>query len=438
MRTKINHKIRRFTNLGTWFIALAITFIFMANADAEGFRITPPGTFDLGRAGGRIAQVDDSSAVGQNPANLTDLTNAEIQATPGVIYFKANFNSSAAPGQSAETIDHWNFIPNAFAAIPLYDGKFAFGLGVSAPYGLGVHWDQNSSAFAPFTGVLRYTTPYSVDLETLNINPSMAIKLGDKLRIGAGLDVMWSEIELKQFYPWFLVVPGNPDGHLHSDADGFGAGANLAITWQITEHQRFAITYRSPIKINYDGNFSADNNPLAGGGTSHSSFGTSLKFPTIVAVGYGVDLPHNVRLESDFEWLQFSNFKNLPINIGNNAANPPDLPTSVPENWHNSFTIGIGGDWQFADNWVLRAGYQFYDSPIPDQSLTPSIPDANENVFTVGLGYKHGHHSLEAAYGFDLYDTRNINNPPGTPNAPFNGKYGVTAHLFSFAYRYSF
>jgi len=44
----------------------ALTFLSAAMLNAEGFRNPPPGTFDLGRAGGRIAQVDDSSAVQQN------------------------------------------------------------------------------------------------------------------------------------------------------------------------------------------------------------------------------------------------------------------------------------------------------------------------------------------------------------------------------------
>lgn len=418
-------------------IVLSVTLVFLSlpRADADGYRLSPPGTFDLGRAGGRIAQVDDSSAVVQNPANLTDLTNAQIQVTPGIIYFDSNFQSSSAPGQSANTKEPWNFIPNAFASTPLDHGKFAFGLGVSTPYGLGVHWDENSSAFAPITGVLRYQTPYSVALETVNISPTIATKFfNDRLLVGAGLDVMWSEIKLKQFYPWFLVTgnSASPDGSLSSDGDGWGLGGNLGLTWQITEHQRLAVTYRSPIRIDYNGNFSVNNDPLVGGGTSHSGFSTSLKFPTIVAVGYGVELPYNVRVESDFEWLQFSNFKSLPINIGNP---PPGLPTSAPENWHNSFTIGIGGDWKFANDWVLRAGYQFYKTPIPEQDLTPSIPDANDNVFTIGLGYHHGHQSVEAAYGLNFYDTRTITNDQ---NPAFDGRYGVTVHLISFAYSYSF
>jgi len=42
---------------------------------------------------------------------------------------------------------------------------------------------------------------------------------------------------------------------------------------------------------------------------------------------------------------------------------------------------------------------------------------------------------LEAAYGLDFYDDRNIKNDQ---NPAFNGKYQFTVHLFSLAYRYSF
>ncbi len=105
------------------------------------------------------------------------------------------------------------------------------------------------------------------------------------------------------------------------------------------------------------------------------------------------------------------------------------------ENWRDTFTVGIGGDWKFADHWVARAGYQFYQSPVPDSTFSPTIPDSDQNVFTVGLGYKRGHHSLEAAYGLDFYNARNISTDQ---NPAFNGRYTFNVHLFSFSYRYSF
>jgi long-chain fatty acid transport protein len=394
-----------------------------ATLQAEGFRNPPPGTFDLGRAGGRIAQVDDSSAVQQNPANLVGLTNIEAQLTPTIVYISADFSSPS--GQSARTKDPWKLLPNFFASMPLLDDKIALGLGVTMPYGLGNEWDRNSSAFAQPTGAFTYNAPYFSQLITLNFNPTVSFRIGNKISVGVGLDVMWSDLEFKQ-----LLSPAIPNLEADAEGDGVGFGGNLGITWNITDRQRFAVTYRSPITIDYGGTTKFNNFP---GGVPSASFNSQINFPTIVSVGYGIQINDAIRLESDLEWIQFSRFKNLPVNVGANALGVPSQ--NIAENWRDTFTAGFGGDWKFADNWVLRGGYQFYQSPVPDSTFSPTIPDADQNVITVGIGWKGKHNSLEAAYGLDFYNTRNITTDQ---NTAFNGKYTFNVHLFSLAYRYSF
>ena len=84
---------------------------------------------------------------------------------------------------------------------------------------------------------------------------------------------------------------------------------------------------------------------------------------------------------------------------------------------------------------MARAGYQFYESPVPDETFSPTIPDGNQNVLTVALRYSYKRHSLEFAYGADFYDRRRITNDQ---NPAFNGTYDITVHLFAFNYRFSF
>jgi len=418
--------------------AFSIGLLFMPPlVNAEGFRNPPPGAFSLGRSGGRIAQIDDSSAVTQNPANLIDLTGTEFQLTPSIVRIGAEFKSPN--GQKADTEDPWKFLPNFFAAVPLDENRFAFGLGLTVPYGIDSKWNENSGAFARPTGVLRYQTPYFAGLTTINVNPTAAVKIGDKLRIGIGFDAMWSEVTLKQFYPWF-IFPGSagtePDGTIKAKGDGWGFGGNIGLTWQVTERQRLAVTYRSQMDVEHKGDLKVSNiTPAAGffGATPQSDFSTTVRFPNIVAVGYGIELTDKIRIEADVEWLEFSRFNSLDLNVGANAFLLPS--TKFPQKWKDTFTAGIGGDWRFAPNWILRAGYQFYQSPVPDSTFSPTIPDADQNVLTAGLAYKHNHHSLEGAYGADFYGTRNIRNDQ---NPAFNGRYEITVHLFSFAYRYSF
>ena len=120
-------------------------------------------------------------------------------------------------------------------------------------------------------------------------------------------------------------------------------------------------------------------------------------------------------------------------NVGANTLGVPSQ--NIAEDWHNTFTAGIGAAWQFAEHWVLRGGYEYFESPVPDSTFSPTIPDANQNVFTIGLGWKSGHHSLEASYGQDFYQDRNITHDQ---NPAYNGKYTFNVHLISLAYDYSF
>jgi len=428
MKKQFNQReqIRNAKNRSTQTAWIAVlTFFAAAMLHAEGFRNPPPGTFDLGRAGGRIAQVDDSSAVQQNPANLVDVTNIEAQLTPSIIYIGVNYQGSGvSAGQSAGTKDPWKLLPNFFASMPLKNDRFAVGLGVTVPYGLANEWNQNSSAFAQPSGAFTYTASYFSQLTTINFNPTISMKLGDKIQVGAGLDVMWSDLEFKQ-----LLSPLAPNLYAQAQGTGVGFGGNLGITWNVTGHQRLAVTYRSPITVNYSGTTKFNNS----GGVPSTSFGSQIKFPTIVSVGYGIEVNDSLRLESDVEWIQFSRFSNLPVNIGANALTVPSQ--SIPENWRDTFTAGFGGDWKFSDHWILRGGYQFYETPVPDSTFSPTIPDADQNVITVGIGWKGKHSSLEAAYGLDFYNTRNISTDQ---NLAFDGRYTFNVHLFSLAYRYSF
>lgn len=386
----------------------------------EGLRDATIGTFDLGRSGGRIAHVDDSTAVQNNPANLMDITNAEVLFAPSVIYINVDYKSPT--GQSASTVHPVKTLPNFFAAIPLEGDKVVLGLGVTVPFGLANQWNKSSSAYAP--GGTLYRAANFGKLTTININPSLAFKLADNLQIGLGLDVMWSDLEIRQF-----VSPLLPGVEAHADGDGVGFGGNLGVTYKITDRQRLALTYRSTMTVDYSGSIRLENFA----GTPSTFFDSQIKYPNIFSLGYGIELTDKIRLEADVEWLQFSQFKNLGIVTGNTPIG--NLTQNVAQDWHNTFTAGIGGDWKFADHWVLRAGYQYFESPVPDSTFSPTIPDANQNVITLGIGWKGKRTSLEFAYGLDFYDERNITS---NVNPALNGKYTFNVHLFSLAYRYAF
>lgn len=401
--------------------AVAAAALACSSLFAEGFRNPPPGSFSLARAGGRYAQVDNAEAAYHNPANMVDLP-ASIEASPTFVYLKVDYDG---PAGTAETKDPFKILPHAFFTTPIIENKLAAGFALTTPFGLANEWKREGS-FGP-AGAWRYT-PYYTEMVTINANPSVAYKINDRVSLGAGLDILWSQLTLRQFYP---AIFGNPETMVRAKGDGVGVGGNAAITFNITEKQKFAVSYRSPFDIEYEGGTRFDNPPP--GALKESDFGTEVKFPTILGAGYGIEVNDKFRVEIDGEWVQFSRFKELVIDAGSNNPYFPAPTRTIPENWRDTFTAGIAGDYKLTEDWTIRAGYQFYETPVPDSTFSPTIPDANQHAFTTGLSYRHGNHTGEFSYGYIKYDERDI----PAPN-PFAGHYEMNVHLFSLAYIYQF
>lgn len=403
---------------------------------AEGFRNPPEGGATLGRAGINIAQDDDASTVARNPANLVLLPAAEVQVGTDIIHSKVKF-TSALSGQTDQTEDPWKFLPYAFAAMPLGQ-NLALGLGVDVPFGQSTSWSKE--------GQFRYTAPTFAELRVMNINPALSAKLGDHFCVGLGADIYVSDIELRQYVAWSQVAgPGVPDGVEKLSASGVGLGGNAALTWLVTDDQRLALTYRSPVKVNYDGHLEVDNIPalMQRLVLPRADFSTEITFPATVGLGYSCQPVAKLKVEADVEWIQFSHYDDLTLDAdGDNpllhpAGDPaaPGAPKTIPQDWKDAWTAGLSAEYQVCPDWALRAGYEFIQSPVPDATLAPTLPDDNRSVVSVGLGYKHGAHALDLALLQSFFHKRTTTTQ-AVP--PYNGTYDINSQILAASYTFSF
>jgi long-chain fatty acid transport protein len=153
----------------------------------------------------------------------------------------------------------------------------------------------------------------------------------------------------------------------------------------------------------------------------------------MIGLGYGIRLLETLQLGVDVEWINFSQFEQLPLDIGSNNALLP--ARTIPEQWNDSWTCGFGLDWQFLPGWVVRGGYVFLQSPVPDDTLAPTLPDTDTHVMTLGLGYRHGRHAVDLGYALNFYEDRTITD---SYNPAYNGKYETSSQLISVSYGISF
>jgi long-chain fatty acid transport protein len=263
-------------------------------------------------------------------------------------------------------------------------------------------------------------------LTVLNVNPTLAARVGDRWSVGAGADVFHSTFELRQVLP---PAFGAPDGTMKFDGDGNGVGWNVGVRFDVNEKQRVGLTYRSPVDVEYDGDFEISGLPIP-----KSDFETEIDFPSIVVVGYGVDLTERLTVGADVEWVEFSRFDSLVLDAG---ANNPTIggPIQVAQDWEDIWTYGVAASFKLSEAVTLRGGYKYMESPIPDRTLAPTLPDGDKHELTAGIGFREGAHRLDLAYAYAFIDDREVSpaeNPMGA------GEYEITSHILSVTYGLTF
>jgi len=410
-------------------IAVVMIGIYLVpSVRANGFRNPPASASALGMSGGKIATINDASAIAINPANLTGIPDGQVLGSLTLGYSDIEYTDPL--GNKSSSSSSWTPLPNLYGAWRLGDEKGTVaGFGIMTPYGQSTEWSK--------TGPFLYTAPYFAELSVVDFSPVIAFPMGHGVSIGVGADIFWSDLDFRQMYPWASVTgnPMTPAGEAKFDGDGWGLGGNIAINWQFVEGQRVALTYRLPVKVDYEGDMKINNIPSPALGVSdRTGFETDITFPAIVGFGYGFDLSDTLTLGIDVEWIEFSSYDALPLNI--DGANQSLLPSDrINEDWNDTWTFGFGLSWQMSDAVILRAGYSFLETPVPDETLSPTLPDADRHVVSLGLGYRKGPHCLDLAGVISFFEDRDIRSDE---NPAYNGKYENTADILAVSYAYSF
>lgn len=398
-------------------IALAILGVWSQSVLADGFRNPPDTAAALGKSGKHIVWVDEASALFYNPANLVDVPSRQVQISGLLGYSHADYDGQLG---EAETEKPWSQLPAFAIAWPLKSKDLALGFGLHVPFGRQTRWDEDEA--------LRYAAPELTKMMVMDLSSSLAWSINDSVSIGAGLDLYYGKLKFRQLLPF-------PDSRVSAEMDDYATGANAGLTWRVTPKQRLALTYRSPFDLRFSGDMETTGVPPPA--VAESDINTTFKFPTIVAVGYGVQVTDTVRVEANVEWLQFSRFETMTIQAGENDPLVGLLGlASTPQKWNDTWTFGLGADWRFAADWTLRAGYLYLPSPIPDSTFTPSTLDVDQSVVSAGFGYQAGRHAIDFAYAIGLFDTRRVD---GNQNTLYqNGVYDFQGHLAALSYAYSF
>jgi len=353
---------------------LALALLSSATAQAAGFALMEQNASGMGNAyAGGAAIAEDASTIFFNPAGMTYIDGTQLVGAFHIIIPNAEFNDKGStkalgvPPRGDEGPDAFDvaFIPNFYYMTEI-NPSIKVGLGVNVPFGLKTEFDDE--------WVGRFHANKS-ELKTINLNPSIAFKVNDKLSLGFGVSAMYAEAELTRQVNRVVA----PESDVKIEGDDWGFGFNLGAIYQATESTRFGVAYRSKVKQRLEGK--AKFGPALAAGNSDVSAALDLPESFSVSVFSSVNSKWDVM--ADVSLTRWSRFKELRIKFDSGAAD-----AVTPENWENTMRYSIGATYHYNDAIKLRAGLAYDEEAIKDEFRTARIPGNDRTWLSFGASYQ--------------------------------------------------
>jgi len=433
-----------------WLAAAALLSVAGSPAFAAGFGIFEQGSRAMGMAGAFTAQADDPSLLFHNAGGLAFVDKTAFAGGLTWIHGnKAEFDGASpfpGPGIHHDQKGLSEFPPHLYYVSPI-NNTWKWGIGVETPFGLTTEW-KNPSTFAG-----RFVSTKAA-LEAIDLNPTLGWQITPTFGLGIGAIARFSKVELNRnvpaINPFTQTAVDVAKVKIESDSYDRAYGWNVGVLHKITPRVSWGLSYRSKVSIDYEGTgrltqVSTGNAQFDALVRARTPFDTDLPvktaidFPDMASIGVAVGITPRMLVEVDANWTGWSTFQEVVI-VGDNATaravfgpnttNPAQVRgTVVPEEWDDAMNYRIGLRFTSGPTTQWRFGYVYDETPQPEEAVSPLLPDANRNGFTVGYGSTGPGLMWDVALMYLKFDERTRTHT--FPNeAPFHGTYNTTAYLF--------
>ncbi len=461
---------------GTLALAILLIASLSASLFAAGVDLTGIGARATALGGNYRAVANDWSAMYWNPAGMAftkgwhaGVSLEFIKPTVGYTPAKSLAGQQFSATDSTEKENEPKTFLVPAGGIYYSDGKFAFGLGVWAPFGLGAKWDLlNTSTYN--SAYPKYE--YDDDLKIIDIHPTFSYRLSDNLSVGLGASLVLANIMIQKpnFTPnpyiyntditqnpalkpfLTFVMPKDaltsPYDHLLTDTklegDGTTFGGSLGIMYKPVETLSIGLSARYYANVPLEGTVNATTYFA-----NHAGANTALQGPkklafdpmyakgeltqeeytvlTMYYSGQSAVRAKDMKLKADLPLpmtagagIAFTGIRNLLIaaDVAWTKWSEWDVILlkdehgkefgQLVENWEDGIRAGIGLEYALG---FMKLRGSFYSEPraaIPE-TMTPTIPDLNRrNTFNIGVELPVGPLRLHASYEKMLIDDTTV------------------------------
>ena len=409
---------------------------------ASGYRIPEQSLNSTALSTAYVAHALDADAAYFNPANMSWMDD-KTYVEGGLTYIHLPSNSyrdNRTPAFNGDSKKENFFIPNAYIVSPDYN-NFRFGLAVTFPAGLAKQWDD------PFPR----TFAEEFSMTVVEANPTVSYKINNMFSAAVGVRLLYSEATVKSqgavtAIPAGAMGPGVPPSDEYTyisrdlDGDTYEAGYNLALSIRPTDNLNLAATYRSKVDLDMEGDGTLSASPsfpygMIPGSMYKGGGSVSVPVPAVLSLAASYTFA-KATVEFEYDRTFWSDYEQIDINYDRNLGHPVLIAAfddPVAKNWDDVDAFRLGVTYAVNENLRLMGGVGIDGNPIPDETLSFDLPDADAWFASFGFRYQMDSLSFGAAYLYAKKDDRKI------VNSTLNGEFSdISSHLLAVSVAYAF
>lgn len=389
---------------------LTLSIIASATVMAGGYKIPEVSLNGTALSAAYVANAHGADAAYYNPAAMVYNENANLLEVDATYIGLSSIDFDGASDYSSK---RENFlVPSLhFASKKLGDNGARVGLSVVVPAGLSKRWDHSTPK----------ATAEEFTLQTVEINPSIAVPVSDTVSFGMGFRIISSSGVVKST----AAVSRDMEG------SSIDYGYNIALLYKPVQGVNLAATYRSKVDLSVEGNAK-----LYSGSTLAYNGDVSVSVPVPAALNLAASYTfgHGTTVEAVFERTMWSAYDyldfNYPTSIGGLA---PYFDAPVRKNWENTNSYRLGLTQKY-DKWRAMAGVAYDETPVPESTLGYELPDSDAWIISMG-----GRYQLNDQWNIGLAGLVDLKQAREVHNSAINGEFSnARAYLVTTGIEYRF
>lgn len=389
------------TTLSRAFLLVALTA--SSGAWAAGFAVDTQSARATGLATAVVGLIDDPSSIFYNPAGLVRTEGLQIQLGDTLIFPSVTFNPA---GEGPEVDSEFTLSPPPHLYVSYKPiERVAVGIGLSTPFGNNSEWPE---------GWIGSQLTQRASLAVFDMAAVASAELHPRFRLGGSFRVLRGTVDIERQTNFVDSTGGVQLG-------GAGWGYGWSVGGQVDIVQDVLIlgaNYRTGSEIGFKGRVHFSDVPSGFSSLLRDQeISSQVELPSFLLTGLAYRPFPWLVLEYDMHYVQWSSFRQLQFVFEDEA-----LTQTIPKRWGDVWSYHLGGEVQLGAL-ALRLGGVWDQSPSPENTLTPELPDSDRVKVTAGAGYRLGMFTGDLGYQLVILVGKDSTAPA------FPGRYTGLAHV---------